>query len=259
MKYAKEFLSRIWVSILLLIILGIYHFITKQDVDFEYYLLTAILGFIFLTWHSIYEQEKYYKNLIVKMETDHSYHNANLTLLKDKFNKFRENFIEEYRSAKERREIVASLYRGQNEAILATDFYTSKNNRHRFDDEDVALPLYKGKDCRTNYDRIVSVNSIEDKKWVRNQIKESCNPNFNLYIIENFPDNLLMPNFVLVKNNKQNKIFISYPADLNEGGFGFLSSSFAFSNGVYEYLKKLKEIATPAQECLKNWGMLDRQ
>ena len=200
------------------------------------------------TWYSIYEQEKYYKNL-----------NGNLESLKDTFNKFRENFIEEYRSAKQRREIVASLYGGRNEAILATDFYTSKNNRHRFDDEDVALPLYKGKDCRTNYDRIVSVNSIEDKKWVRNQIKENCNPNFNLYIIENFPDNLLMSNFVLVKNNQHNKLFISYPADLNEGGFGFLLSSFAFSNGVYEYFKKLKEIATPAQECLKNWGMLDTQ
>lgn len=243
-----EFLSRIWVSILLLIILGIYHFITKQEVDFEYYLLTAILGFIFSTWYSIYEQEKYYKQL-----------NGNLESLKDTFNKLRENFIEEYRSAKQRREIVASLYGGRNEAILATDFYISKNNRHRFDDEDVALPLYKGKDCRTNYDRIVSVNTIEDKKWVRNQIKENCNPNFNLYIIENFPDNLLMPNFVLVKNNQHNKLFISYPADLNEGGFGFLLSSFAFSNGVYEYFKKLKEIATPAQECLKNWGMLDTQ
>jgi hypothetical protein len=159
-----------------------------------------------------------------------------------------------FRTSDARRLVVEQLYQAESDYVLATDFYVGdEEKQHRYEDSDVGGDLYRN--SQKAYDRFVSVTSEKDKRWVRKQLKEASNEQFNLFVIEGMPKELLIPNYVIIKKDGRYEAFVSYPGQRNEGGLGHMINTPEVAEAVNDYFEKLARRAETASDCVERWDL----
>ena len=191
---------------------------------------------------------------IIPIWIDQWMQSSDLKRLSNKVEKMEENYIELFFSEKERFEQAKSLYSVPGATIYATDLYTEARPRPKRDETEIAAPMYLEKNS-ANYIRIVSVNNDKDKEWIKFMYDNNKNPNYELKIIENLPENLILPNFLLIKQNGRIKTFVSYPISDREGAFAFQTISSEYTNGILQYLMKLNSLSKSVDICMREWGL----
>ena len=85
-------------------------------------------------------------------------------------------------------------------------------------------------------------------------VSSNCNPNYELFVIENIPEGLFFPNFVIMKSMSRKRMFISFRSDDSSGSFAFSTSNDEFINGILNYCIVLARTAEPAKDALKRWS-----
>lgn len=191
----------------------------------ETYLLSTILGFCITIWVLQYK-----KNSNVNVETPE---------------------FEYFVGDKEKINAVKSLYATRSATIYSTHIYA--DYEPLYGRKDVAYPLYSKNGINTKFVRIVSVNTVKHKEWVRNMLENSKNKNFELYVIEKIPSRLFFPNFVIVISDRKKRLFISFRSDGASGNFAFSTSNTLFLNGLHGYATFLARQAEPAKDAIKRW------
>ncbi len=101
--------------------------------------------------------------------------------------------------------------------------------------DDIAYSVYAKGNCNTNFERIVSIGRDQELNWVKSTLSKKKNPNFHVRRLEIEIDEALFPNFILVETSSFKKVFVSFRATKNEGGFAFATTDPEITQGFSEY------------------------
>ena len=195
-------------------------------------LLSAILGFAISVWISLFNVERTSERTSADIAKSSS---LNLYVA----------------TGKEIEAIVKSIYETEGGVIYSTSINYSPEDIRISDSTktDWASPLY-AQETATVFNRIISIGSDRDREWVGNMLRAKRNQNYDLRVAEGVSDNVLFPNFVIVRKNDQYRVFMSFRAHSPDGRFAFVTQDRRFAEGVWQYASRFHASLPTAEVIL---------
>jgi len=190
-------------------------------------ILSAILGFAISIWLTTWTTKETSNELI-----------SNQSEIFRKFNELNEFQLTRLKSKDEIEKQVKSLYESKDAVIYSTSInYTPKDISYSdARNSDWAKQLYLQTNCRTKFNRIVSIHDENDKNWIKTMIQKNKNPNYDIRVVNELPKTILFPNLIIVKRENNYRLFMSYRANSADGRFAFFTQNRVFCQGVWEYV-----------------------